>query len=385
MMSARPPATVQLPAATEYELAAAVIDTLLRENYGGLARRVRRVRRVRPGPAGLALRLPGRPGQPSIAVPLEPDGFLADLRIRRPAPPLTLGDVEAALAAIADPADRDGVAAFAAECHQALAALRLRERERPAARAAAAWQGQARAWQGQARAWQGQAARAWQGQARARLGAAGQLGYDALAAVMPHPAYPTSPARLGFTDADSLRYAPEYRPEFELNWVAVPRDALIGSGHGRPPWWPEPADAGLPGSLAATHDLLPVHPLTARRELARALAEAGLGGAGLEGAVVAPFPYLRVSPTLSTRTVALTSRPGIHLKLPLPTSTLGLRNRRSIVPGTLADGALVRAIVATAAEAGLRLGSLLLADESSYVHAGHPYLGYLHAASPGRP
>ena len=85
-----------------------------------------------------------------------------------------------------------------------------------------------------------------------------------------------------------------------------------------------------------------------------------------------------MTPTLSTRTVALVSQPDTHLKLPLPTSTLGLRNRRSIAQGTLADGALVRGIVATAChDDPLRLGGLLLADESSYAHAGHPFLGYL--------
>ena len=85
-----------------------------------------------------------------------------------------------------------------------------------------------------------------------------------------------------------------------------------------------------------------------------------------------------MTPTLSTRTVALIGQPDTHLKLPLPTSTLGLLNRRSIAPGTLADGALVRGIVATACrDDPLRLGGLLLADESSYAHAGHPYLGYL--------
>ena len=94
--------------------------------------------------------------------------------------------------------------------------------------------------------------------------------------------------------------------------------------------------------------------------------------------MVAPGTGLLVTPTLSTRTVALVSQPDTHLKLPLPTSTLGLRNRRSIAQGTLADGALVRGIVATAChDDPLRLGGLLLADESSYAHAGHPFLGYL--------
>ena len=351
--------------ATEHELAAAVVDTLLREDYGGLTRL------VRTGPAGPVLDLPRGPGKGGSAVPLEPDGFLTDLRIRRPGPPLTLDDVAAMLAAVADPADHEGVAAFTAECRQALAALRLRRRELPAVPPAPG---------------PGPAPGPAPGP-----GPAGQLGYDALAAAMPHPAYPTSPCRLGFTDADSLRYAPEYRPEFELNWVAVPRDALVRAGRGDPPWWPQPADLGLPASLAETHDLLPVHPLTARRELIRALTERGLirpaaAGRDLAGparAVVAPGTCLRVTPTLSTRTVAVTGQPGRHLKLPLPTSTLGLRNQRSIVPGTLADGALVRSLVAAAVVSDSRLDALLLADEGSYTHAGHPYLAYLLRRLPG--
>jgi siderophore synthetase component len=263
------------------------------------------------------------------------------------------------------------VTAFAAECQQALAALRLRDRHFPAAARASL----ARRCHTGPGAW---------------LGAAGQLGYDALAAAMPHPAYPACQCRLGFSDEDSLRYAPEYLPEFELSWVAVNRAALVRAGGARPRWWPDLPDVGLPGSLTATHDLLPVHPLTARRRLAAALAEAGLtcagpapaqparaGRAGAAAAVTAPASYLRVTPTLSTRTLAVTADPGAHLKLPLPISTLGLRNRRSIAPGTLADGALVQQILATAAAGDGTLSRLLLADDSTYAHAGHRYLGYL--------
>ena len=66
---------VDRDAAIEAELAAAVVDTLLREDYAGLAGRVR--------VTGVA---------------------------------------------VAPTADADGVAAFGAECQQALATLRLRER-----------------------------------------------------------------------------------------------------------------------------------------------------------------------------------------------------------------------------------------------------------------
>jgi siderophore synthetase component len=354
----------------ERVLASRIIDTLLREDYGGLAARVRR----RDGTA--VLDLPAGPGSADRSLPLESDGFLTDLRLLRtaaglPATALTLDDVDAAVAAVSDPRDHAGVAAFAAECRQALAALRLRERHRPAAL--------------------GRVAGEWRAVPDARCGPRGLLGYEALAATRPHPAYPTSESRLGFSDEDTLRYAPEYYPRFELRWVAVPRSRLTMAGRLVPPpaGWPAMPQVGLPEGLAATHDLLPVHPVTARDQLDRALAEAGLpvvsppaaglpaNGSAAGVAVVAPGTALRVIPTLSTRTVAVAGQPGAHLKLPLPTSTLGLLNRRSINPGTLADGALVRGLLDTAIGADPLLRGLLLADEGSYAHAGHPYLGYL--------
>jgi siderophore synthetase component len=260
-----------------------------------------------------------------------------------------LSDVDAALRVLADPADEDGVQAFADECRQALSARHLRQRATSSLpRRPAAWRG-----------------------------LDGQLAYDALAATQPHPACPTAAARLGFTDADTLAYAPEHRPAFPLNWAAIPREALTRGGPGLPSWWPRPADVGLPAALDPTHQLIPVHPLTAQRVLRQALDEAGLPAAKL----IAPATHLKVTPTLSTRTVAVQSRPGVHLKLPLATSTGPLAtttspcsrlNRGSIVPGALPDGALIRAVVAEAAVA-----RLLLADESCYAHAGHPFLGYL--------
>jgi siderophore synthetase component len=344
----------------ERAVASRVVDTLLREGYGGLPGR------VRCHSGSVVLDLPGGSGGRGRALPLERDGFLADLRLLRtasglPAAALTLDEVDAAIAAVSDPRDRDGVAAFAGECRLAVAALRLRERHRPAAL--------------------GRLASAWQAAPDTRSGWRGLPGYEALAAGLPHPAYPTSESRLGFSDEDALHYAPEYCPEFALCWVAVPRSRLTTAGvRSRPAGWPTMPEVGITAALAATHELLPVHPVTARDRLAQALAEAGLAGPGdeTERAVVAPGTGLLVTPTLSTRTVALISQPDTHLKLPLPTSTLGLLNRRSIAPGTLADGALVRGVVATACHDDPLLGRcLLLADESTYAHAGHPFLGYL--------
>ena len=348
----------ETPGADERELAARVLDTLLREDYGGLSRLVLDL----PAGGGQVLDLPSGDGGHGPVLPLERDGFLADLRIRRsaasaPCPPLTLDDVAAALAYISDPLDGAGVAAFAAECREALATLRLRERHLPAA--------------------QRRLGQRWQAGPDALSGPRGLLAYESLAATLPHPAYPTTESRPGFSDDDSLRYAPEYAPEFELRWVAVPRSSLVAAGRpDRPPGWPAPPEVGLPESIAATHELMPVHPLTARDALASALAETGTSADG--GTSVAPGTSLCVTPTLSIRTVAVSDRPDEHVKLPLPTSTLGRLNRRSIQPGTLADGALVRGVLAAAVRADRLLADgLLLADEGSYAHAGHPYLGYL--------
>ena len=63
--------------AAERELAARVIDTLLREDYGGLSSR------MRLDVGGPVLELPTDGGGTGRLLPLERDGFLADFRVRR--------------------------------------------------------------------------------------------------------------------------------------------------------------------------------------------------------------------------------------------------------------------------------------------------------------
>ena len=333
----------------ERALAARIVSALLRENYGGLAGNV-----VRDGNR-VTLRLPGH----DHPLPLEPDGFGADYRVGAGAC-LTLDDVRDAVAALAGTRDAAGAAVFDLECRRTLDETRLRVGSRPPA-SEGPW-----------------------------TGAAGQLRYDALAAALPHPVYPASPCRLGLTDADLLACAPEFSPGFELRWAAVPKH-LVTRSDPAPGWWPSPAQVGLDPGRANTDELFPVHPLFTRGDAALALAQAG--------ATLAPGPCLEVRPTLSVRTVAVVGRPDQHVKLPLPASTLGQRNRRCIAPGTLADGALVgrtldaviaadtaasaadtaasTADTADAATGDSPLEGLLLADDSRYAHAGHPGLGYL--------
>lgn len=86
------------------------------------------------------------------------------------------------------------------------------------------------------------------------------------------------------------------------------------------------------------------------------------------------------------RTVAVLDDPACHLKLPLATATLGLRNRRTIKPGTLRDGAAGQRLLAEVIAHEPRFAdTVLLADEQCYAHAGHELLAVLLRRFPATP
>ncbi|MFF3438249.1 IucA/IucC family protein [Streptosporangium sp. NPDC002721] len=302
----------------ERYLAGRVLNALLREDYGGLAGRVTRSK------DGVALVLPG-----GRRVRLVPGSLFQDF-VAAPEEALRLEEVLGALREISAPADAAGVESFVTECREALRALDLHDAHRE--------------------------------EVLARLDATVALGrgrdgvwYETLAAFVDHPVYPTARSRSGLSDEDLTAYAPEFAPAFELRWAAVPRERLAGAELPGAPGFPA---VGLAADLAKTHTLFPVHPLTVP-----AIEE-------IPWAVVAPIARLEVRPTLSMRTVEIA--PGTHLKLPLTTSTLGLRNRRSLKPDTLADGARAELLLRAMPDP-----EVLLADEQTYGHAGHEYLGWL--------
>lgn len=332
----------------------ALLEALLRQDALGLRTASTPVRRPDLD-AGQWLHLP-TPDGGGLLVPVGPSALLADHCMRggtvlRGDTLAPLTDVEAVLALLVPPGDVDlaaGVAALRRECADALAAEALVSAARPAL--------------------------------LRRLGATvtapglpGALALDALAATCRHPLYPTSAARTGLTPDDLLGHAPEHAPRFALHWAALPLDALTVAGE-LPAGWPTCADVGLDPSYDDTHRVLPVHPLTAGGPLPDTLDRAGLASR----AVLAPRTAVDVLPTLSMRTVALAEQPHLHLKLPLATSTLGRLNRRTLDPGSVADGAAVQRLVdeLVARDPALR-GRVLHADESTYVHAGSGLLGVL--------
>ncbi|SNS82128.1 Siderophore synthetase component [Actinomadura meyerae] len=302
----------------EGALAARVLDALLREDYGGMRRLVRDGR----------LELPGRSVRLLRARPV----FLSELVVA-PGQDLKLSDVFRAVRSVADP--RDDTAAFERECRAALAAGKLLDDARPAVL-----------------------------RRLAHLPDALRTGpgtfYESLAAYNDHPVHPAGRSRAGLSMAGLSRYAPEFAPSFPLRWAPVRNPVLAGR---RPEWWPAPSDVGLRSEAGA---LFPVHPLAVRRVREEA------------GTAPAPEPFLRVGPTLSMRTVAVLggAAPPVHVKMPLPTSTLGLRNRRTIMPGTLHDGALVERILRRVLQREPAL-PVFLADEQTYGHANDPLLAYL--------
>ncbi|WP_063752538.1 IucA/IucC family protein [Streptomyces sp. NRRL S-350] len=354
------------PLSPAEQLTLRVLSALLREDVLGLRTRGA----VEERPDGLWLTVPEPRPEPrpepqpeaQLALPVEPEGFQCEYAARLPL--LELGGrritgpdaVVAALAELAEPEDRAGWTAFTEECRQTLATMELHERSRPEVheRLSDLYGADPADWTG--------------------LTAA--LGHDALAAYLDHPVYPTARGRSGLTERELRAYAPEFHPSFELRWLAVPAGALTVHGEQPlPSWWPTPARLGLadqcPGDDWAT---LPVHPLTVGASLDEALAATGLTGR----AVLAERPYLTVVPTLSMRTVAVSDDPTCHLKLPLATATLGARNRRTIKPGTLIDGAAGQRLIEAVLDREPRFaGRILHVDEQCWAHAGHELLAVL--------
>ncbi|ACO47220.2 IucA/IucC family protein [Deinococcus deserti] len=199
------------------------------------------------------------------------------------------------------------------------------------------------------------------------------LHLDRLGAFLDHPVYPTARAKTGFGAADLRAYAPEFAPVFELRWLTVPRARVQETGETRPLGWPDFAQVGLPAELAHSHVLLPVHPFMWGGRLELLLKESALDAE----VVAAPRAHLKVSPTLSVRTVALVDEPHWHLKLPLDISTLGLRNRRFVHPGTLGDGARMQGVLGEILRQEGLEHTVLLTDETASGHAGERFLAYL--------
>lgn len=337
------------------QLLTRVLSALLREDVVGLRTRGTLVRHS----DGPWLRLPVDGGD-ALLLPVTEDGFQHAYAARLPllvresdGTPLTTSDtVLAALRALAEPVDRDGFDAFAEECRQTLATMRLHE-----ATGQEVADGLTELYGPDLTEW---------------TGLRGGLAYETLAARLDHPVYPTARGRSGL-DEDQLRgFAPEFHPSFALHWLALPRESVTVAGE-LPDGWPTPSGLGL-ADLDRTHVVLPVHPLTVGAPLDAALREAGLA----DRAVLADRVYLDVVPTLSMRTVAPAAAPSLHLKLPLATATLGLRNKRSIKPGTLVDGAAGQRLLAAVLDREPRFQDRVLhADETVYAHAGHELLAVL--------
>ncbi|MEV0372135.1 IucA/IucC family protein [Streptomyces sp. NPDC050636] len=351
--------TGQAGATEESGLLLRVLGALLREDVVGLRTRGTLLER----PDGPWLRLPADEAAGALLLPLGEDGYQSEYAARLPllvresdgARLTTIDEVLTALRALADPVDHEGFDAFAEECHQTLATMRLHARTQDEVDT--------------------ELTRRHGAEPGDWSGLDGGLAYDTLAARLDHPVYPTARGRSGL-DEDQLRaYAPEFRPDFALRWLALPRAAVTvpGGEATLPECWPKPADLGL-GHLDGSHLALPVHPLTLGDPLHGALRETGLEG----DAVLSEHAVLDAVPTLSMRTVALDGDPRLHLKLPLATATLGLRNRRTIKPRTLIDGAEGQRLLDVVIAREPRFAaSILQADETVYAHAGHELLAVL--------
>nr|WP_230416542.1 IucA/IucC family siderophore biosynthesis protein [Micromonospora tarapacensis] len=282
---------------------------------------------------------PHRDGR--LRLPVRPDGFQHAVRLARPElhvhppghRPRRVGTVAELLDLLGPRDDADaeeGWRAFTVECHGDLLARRLAAATR------------SRTYAGVATA-----------RAAAPTGPAAALLDDVLAAHGGHPVYPTDRCRHGLDGGDLRRYAPEHAPTFALRWLPVPARTLRLNGS-LPDWWPASRRDG--------EVLLPVHPLTAERAALPVL----------------DHPAVTVRPTLSMRTVALDTDPATHLKLPLPTASLGARNRRTLAPDSLSDAAAMARLLDRIAAGEPRFaGRIMQADESTFGHCDDELRSFL--------
>lgn len=325
-----------------------VVDALLREDHLGIQSAGRLVHEPKNDRRGWPWWTAPLPGERVLHLPVRPDGFLAEYRLAEPfvlvedatgsvAAAETIDAILTVLAPLNDAEAEAGWADFTEECLQSADIVSLHEAE--FARLTA----------------QAQDSGIDDG---GRRGFPGLLRHEAAAALRDHPVHPTGRCRWGLSEDEVRAYAPEFQPEFRLAWTLVPRSELNFStalGAGLPAWWPSPAELGVPEQEGRDLVALPVHPLTVSR--------------GEVTVVDHPGPL--VVPTLSTRTVALVNEPATHLKLPLPTASLGRRNRRTIKPGTLAGGEIMQGVLAEVLEREPQLAQrILLADESRWADSG---------------
>ncbi|OAJ34917.1 IucA / IucC family protein [Piscirickettsiaceae bacterium NZ-RLO1] len=199
------------------------------------------------------------------------------------------------------------------------------------------------------------------------------LQYDHIAAFLDHPLYPTARAKLGFNPKDLYHYTTEFKAEFKLNWVAIPKSLSTLSGT-LPIFWPSFSSVGLNPTLQQTHTLLPVHPFLIHR-LQNLLDEQGIK----LKIIKAPVSFLTVNPTLSIRSLSIKNYSHFHLKLPLDIRTLSAKNIRTIKASTINDGHQVQSLLEYIRSQDPELKeNICLTTEHTGMHINsHPMLAFI--------
>ncbi|WP_394939682.1 IucA/IucC family protein [Psychromicrobium sp. YIM B11713] len=337
----------------ELKLLSRVLDALFREDYAGIRshggfldeaahRGARGEHSAEPRLWSVRL-----PGAVKLTLPLVEDGFLADYSVAEGAVAEgaveftddqgrshALRDLEELFTALApqeDPEAEAGWQEFRLECLQTVVTLQNRQQAAT------------------------ELLQRLSAENVTELGFAGALQFEALAALGSHPVHPTGSCRWGMELAEQRQYCPEYLPEFETQWITAPSESLRISpalAQQRPSWWP--------GSASSDSMLVPVHPLTLAKGGPQVLHQGTASLANVSGPMV--------SPTLSIRSMVPLSDPRTQLKLPLPISTLGRKNRRGIKAGDLADGATMQSLLQKILDREPELAArIVLADESRWL------------------
>lgn len=194
-----------------------------------------------------------------------------------------------------------------------------------------------------------------------------QLGIARLASHLESPGQPAGRARIGLSAWQLKEFAPEFAPQLQLNWLAVPEQTLKIS-RSQPGWWPRAPQVGLDPSVDRSHCLIPVHPLSWPN-----LERYGLPS----GTLRAPKQFLEVEPGLSMHSLTPLRYPHWILRLSLPIHCQG-EDWSQLSAGQQQDLPWLQQVLKTLCRQDTLLGDRLkpLASVQVGTVLGHPRLGY---------
>ncbi len=189
-----------------------------------------------------------------------------------------------------------------------------------------------------------------------------------------HPYHPISHAKMGLSQREVLQYSPEFQAQFDIQWLAIHKHFALTSTHDYMAF----VEKHFPRELALWQEYLyhkhlnlnayyplPIHPWQYKNTIQDKFKEQMD-----EGLIVPTQCRLKVTPTMSFRTVMPVKRLSPHIKLATGIHTTSAM--RTVSPGSVHNGPrLSQVLNALLDKEGHFDNTLLIANDLAGLHAEH--------------